>query len=43
MRAPLKVWLVTAEVSLEAPGGPHDACELIGERDGGFVVTAPFL
>ena len=44
MRAPLKVWLeFAAEVSLEAPGGPHDACEFVGEGDGGLVVAAAFL
>lgn len=44
MRAPLEVWLgFAAEVSLEAPSGPDDARELVGEGDGGLVVTAALL
>jgi hypothetical protein len=44
MRAPLEMWLgVAAEVSLEAPRGPDDASEFVGEGDGGLVVTAAFL
>jgi len=44
MRAPLMMWLgFAAEVAVVAPSGPNDACQLVGESDGGFVVTAPFL
>ena len=41
MRVPLERWL--AEVALVPPGSPDDACELVGEGDGGLVVAAPFL
>jgi hypothetical protein len=44
MRAPLEVWLgFAAEVPLEAPGGPYDASEFVGEGDGGLVVAAALL
>jgi len=44
MKWPLKNWLGMAhEVTFVAPGGPHDASELVGERDCGLVVTASFL
>ena len=34
---------MAGEVAIVAPGGPHDARELVGKGDGGLVVTAPFL
>ena len=44
MMVPLENWLWDAhEVAVVAPGGPHDASELVGERDGSLVVAASFL
>ena len=46
MRAPLEIEIelgVAGEVSLEAPGGPDDSSKLVGEGDGGVVVTTSFL
>ena len=44
MRLPL-LWGLdpAAEVAVVTPGRPHDARELVGESDGGLVVTAAFL
>ena len=35
MRGPVAI-----EGPLILPGGPHDACQFVGERDGGLVVAA---
>ena len=44
MRVPLEVWLdLAAEVALEAPGGPDNPCEFVGEGDGGLVMAAALL
>ena len=44
IKAPLRGWLgFAAEVSLEAPGGPDDPREFVGEGDGGLVVPAALL
>ena len=44
MREPQKVWLeFAAEVSLEAPSGPYDAREFVGEGDGGLVMAPALL
>ncbi len=44
MLVPLEKWLgMTHEVTLVAPGCPHDACEFVGEGNGRLVMAAPFL
>ena len=35
--------MVAHEVTLVAPGSPHNARELVGESDRRLVVTAPLL